>query len=84
MKMSEVNMIFYDLIDHLYLHLSATEKLSFNLIEKCGDINPLFTEQWLNKIHHCKSLYLFKIYILPFITWLDHSILEELVVARSH
>ena len=80
MKMSEVNTIFYDLIDHLYLYLSATEKLPFDLIGKCSDINPLFTEQWLKKI---KSLHLFKIYLLPFITWLDHSILKELVIASG-
>ena len=79
MKMSEVNMIFYDLIDHLYLHLSAIEKLPFDL-RKYNDTNPLFTEQWLKKI---ESLFLFKIYLLPFITWLDHFILKELVVASS-
>ena len=80
MKVSEVNMIFYDLIDHLYLHLSATEKLPFDLIGKCSDINPPCTKWWLKKI---KSLHLFKIYLLPFITWFDHSILKELVVASG-
>ena len=79
MKMSEVNMIFYDLIDHLYLHLSAIEKLPFDL-RKYNDTNPLFTEQWLKKV---ESLFLFKIYLLPFITWLDHFILNELVVASG-
>ena len=79
MKISEVNIIFYDLIDHLYLHLSVMEKLPFDL-NKYRDINPLFTEKRLKKI---KSLYFFKIYLLPFITWLDHSILKELVVASG-
>ena len=79
MKISEINMIFCDLIDHLYLHLSVMEKLPFDL-RKYSDINPLFTEQWLKKI---KTLYLFKIYLLQFITWLDHSILKELVVASG-
>ena len=79
MKMSQVDMLFYDLIDHLYLHLSATEKLPFN-IETYSSINPLFTKQWLGRI---KSLYLFKIYLLPFMTWLNHSILKELVIASG-
>ena len=79
MKISEVNITFYDLIDHLYLHLSVMEKLPFDL-SKYSDINPLFTEQWLKKI---KSLYLFKIYLLSFITWLDHPILKELVEASG-
>ena len=81
MKMSEVNMLFYDLIDHLYLNLVAIENV--DLIEKCSNINPLFTEQWLKNLCDCNSLYLFKIYLLPFITWLDHSILEELVEASG-
>ena len=80
MKISEVNMIFYDLIDHLYLHLSVMEKLPVDL-RKYSDINSLCTEQQLKKI---KSLYLFKIYLLPFITWLDHSTLKELVVASGN
>ena len=79
MKISEVNMIFCDLIDHLYLHLSVMEKLPFDP-RKYSDVNPLFTEEQLKKI---KSLYLFKIYLLQFITWLDHSILKELVVASG-
>ena len=81
--MSEVNLVFYDLIDHLYLHLSAREKFSFDLYKTCSDINPPFIEQWLKRISGCKSLHLFKIYLLPFMTWLDHSILKELVAASG-
>ena len=77
MKLSDVNIVFYDLIDHLYLCLTATEKCSFNF----SDINPLFTKQWLKKL---KSLHLFKMYLLLFITWFDHSILKELVVASCN
>ena len=80
MKMSEVHMVFYDLVDHLFLHLCATEKLSFDVIRKC----TVNLEQWLRKISSCKSLHLFKIYLLPFITWLDHSILKDLVVASGN
>ena len=83
MKISEINIIFHNLIDHLCLHLSAAEKLSFDLIGKCSDINLPFTELWLKKINTCKSFYLFKMYLLPFITWLDHDILNELVAASG-
>ena len=79
MKISEINMIFNDLIDHLLLYLSAAENLSFDL-SKCSDVNSLFTEKHLQKV---KSFYLLKIYLLPFVTWLDHSILNELVVASG-
>ena len=82
MKVSEVNLIFNDLVDHLYLNLSATEKLSFDLIGKCRNINSQ-QGKWYDRIIHCKSLFLFKIYLLPLITWLDHSILKDLVVASG-
>ena len=83
MEISEVNVIFNDLIDFLYLNLSATEKFSFDLIGKCNDINSSFMGKWCNEIFDCKSLFLFKIYLLPLITWLDHSILNDLVVASG-
>ena len=83
MRESEVHMIFNDLVDHLYLNLSATEKFSFNLIEKCIDINSSFIKQYHERICDCKSLFLFKILLSPFITWFDHSILQDLVVASD-
>ena len=82
MKMSEVHMIFYDLVDHLHLHLCAIKKFSFDVIRECV-VNSPFTEQWLRKIGSCKSLYLYKIYLLPYTTWLDHSILKDLVEASG-
>ena len=80
MKVSEVNIIFNDLIDYLFLNLSATEKFSFDLI---GDCSSPFTKQWCERIHGSKSLFLFKVHLSPFITWFDHSILKALVVASS-
>ena len=75
MKASEVNIIFYNLIDYLYLHLSATEKISFDLSKHCN-VNQMDLKQWLKKMN---SLYLFKIYVLQFVTWFDYSILKDLV-----
>ena len=83
MKVSEVNMIFNDLVDHLYLNLSAAEKFSFDLIGKCTDINSSFVKLWHEKITDCKSLFLFKILLLSFITWFDHSVLKDLVLASD-
>ena len=77
--MSEIDIVFYDLINHLYLQLFATEKLPFD-VETYSNINPPFTKQLFGKI---KSLYLFKIYLLPFVTWLDHSVLKELVITSG-
>ena len=39
---------------------------------------PLFTDQFFSKLINCKSVFLLKILLLPFMSWLDHSILKEL------
>ena len=83
MKVSEVDMIFDNLIDHLYLNLSATKKFLFDLIGICSDINSPRIQKWRDKIFDCKSLFLFKIYLLPLITLFDHSILKDLVEASG-
>ena len=81
--------MFFDLIDKLMLLLSATEKLPFDLFDLCHDLNacdsiPLFTAKCLQRFSNCKSVFCFKISLLPYITWLDHSILNELVAASGN
>ena len=80
--------MFLDLVDKLMLMLSTTEKLPFDLFNMCRDLNAcdsisLFTPKCLQRFSNCKSTFCFKISLLPFITWLDHSILNELVVASG-
>ena len=41
---------------------------------------PLFGEELLKKIDQCKSYLLLKVLLLPYITWLDYSILQHLVL----
>ena len=40
---------------------------------------PLFSEKLLKKFDDFKSYYLLKVLLLPYVTWLDHSILQRLV-----
>ena len=56
------------------------------LAEKCcalmaSDIHniKLFTDSFIKKLFKCSHSSLFKIYLLPFITWFDYTILKELV-----
>ena len=89
MTPGKVNQMFFDLIDHLILRLSETDKLYFDLSHKlqtlkASDSDILFTDQFLQLIANSKSLYLFKSYLLPFITWFDHSILNELLEASGN
>ena len=85
MEPSHVHLQFFDLIDTIILLLSATDKLSFDIVTKCfslmaSDIHniPLFVEPFLSKLVSCKSVFLLKILLLPFLSWFDHSILKEL------
>ena len=71
------------------LLLSAMEKLPFDLFNLCHDLNacdsiPLFTAKCLERFSSCKSIFCFKTSLLPFITWLDHSILNKLVAATGN
>ena len=82
--------MFLDLIDKLILGMFATDVFPCNLINECYKLmasknckHLLFTEEFLSKLVTCKSLFLFKIYLLPYMTWFDHSILEELVSATK-
>ena len=65
--------------------MSATDKISFDFADKCRSLMasdthniPLFTDQFLSKLINCKSVFLLKILLLPFLSWLDHSILREM------
>ena len=70
------------------LLLSTAKKLPFDLFHLFHGLNacdsiPLFTEKSLQRFLNCKSGFYFKIFLLPFITWLDHSILNELISASG-
>ena len=41
----------------------------------------LFTDSFIKKLLKCSQSNLLKVYLLPFITWLDNTILRELVTA---
>ena len=45
---------------------------------------PLFGEKLVKKFDNCKSYFLLKLLFLPYITWLDHSILERLVLSSQN
>ena len=83
-NLSALRFKFFDLVDKLMSLLSAVEKLPFDLFKLCHDLKasdsiPLFSPKYMQRFSNCKSVFNFKIYLLPFITWFDHSILNELV-----
>ena len=45
---------------------------------------PLFGEKTLRQLDSCKSYFLLKIILLPYVTWFDHALLKHLVsVSKS-
>ena len=85
MEPSHLHLRFFDLVDKIILLLSAADKISFDFASKCHSLMasdthniPLFTEAFVNKLINCKSVFLLKVLLLPFLSWCDHSILKEL------
>ena len=90
MKPSHVHLHFLDIIDKITVLLSAADKVTFDVADKCRSLMasdthniPLFTDPFLSKLTNCKSVFLLKILLLPLLSWLDHSILKELVVGSD-
>ena len=61
------------------------------LVKQCGTIMasdvhniPLFTPDFMSKLDSCTYPFIFKIYLLPFMSWFDHSILKELVESSNY
>ena len=78
-----MNTIFLEVIDTLIAQVEAVD-IEF-LADKChtlmaSDIHniKLFTDSFIKKLFKCSHSNLFKIYLLPFNTWLDNTILREL------
>ena len=74
------------MINKLALQLHTAD-MKF-LVDRCRTLMAnnthnikLFTGNFINKMYKCPSPSLLKIHLLPFITWLDNTILIELVTA---
>jgi len=74
----------------MLLQLSAAELITFDLVQVCSglmasDVHhiPLFSDDFLCALKNSKSCFLLKQLLLPHMTWLDHSILRQLVLASN-
>ena len=76
--------MFLDLIDKLILHLFTADVIMLvNNLDKlmASDTHniSLFGVSLIEKMKNNPYPFMFKIYLLPFMSWFDHSILRELV-----
>ena len=81
--------MFLDLVDALVTEMSTTDVAV--LANKCGtlmasDVHqiPLFTKEFMNKLTNCVYPFIFKMYLLPYMSWLDCSLLNQLVNFTSN
>ena len=79
---------FLDLVDDLVMQMSTADVAV--LVKQCGtmmasDVHniPLFTPNFMSKLDNCTSPFILKIYLLPFMSWFDCSILKELVESSN-
>ena len=70
---------------------AAYDRITFNWINKCQSLSvsselymPLFKPEHINMLTDCTSPLMLKNWLLPFVTWLDHSVLAELVKASNN
>ena len=78
---------FLDLIDKLTLLMSTADVVI--LINQCDKLMAnsqiaLFSASFIETLKHNPYPYFFKMYLLPFVTWFDHSILKELVKSSKN
>ena len=76
--------MFLDLIDKLILHLFTADVIMLvNSLDKlmANDAHniPLIDASLIERMKNKPYPFIFKIYLLPFMSWFDHSILRELV-----
>ena len=76
--------MFLDLIDKLILHLFTADVIMLvNHLDKlmASDTRniSLFDVSLIEKMKYNPYPFMFKVYLLPFMSWFDHSILRELV-----
>ena len=78
----ELHLRFLDLIDKLIVHMFTADVIM--LVDKlcnlmASDVDRLFDVSLIKKMKNNPYPFLFKIYLLPFVSWFDHAILNELV-----
>ena len=81
--------MFLDLVDALVTEMSTTDVAV--LANKCGtlmasDVHqiPLFTQEFMNKLTNCIYPFVLKMYLLPYMSWLDCCLLKQLVNFTSN
>ena len=83
------NIQFLDLIDKLVTQMSTADVVY--LANKCCTLTSddhhkitLFTPNFVNKLINCIYPFVFKVYLLPYISWFNCSILRQLIIFSAN
>ena len=86
LQFKDINTAFFELVDKLAAQLHTVD-IEF-LADKCRTLMAsevhnikLFTDSFVKKLFKCSLPSLLKIHLLPFVSWLDQSVLTELATA---
>ena len=81
----KLQLMFLYLIDKLTIQMSTNDVAmlanQFHKIMACDEVDKitLFNVSFRQKLNYNPFPFIFKVYLLPFMSWFDHSILKELV-----
>lgn len=76
-----LRLMFLDLVDKVIMQMSTADvakKLSTVMASDIHQI-PLFTTEFIRKLSSCVSPFIFKVYMLPYMSWFDYFVLKQLV-----
>ena len=81
--------MFLDCLDKLVKLISRADIVT--LANKCGTLMasvvhriPLFTTEFINKLISCTYSFVFKIYLLHYMSWFDYCLLKRLVIFTNN
>ena len=83
------NIQFLDLVDKLFTPMSTANVVY--LANKCCALTSddhrkitLFTPDFVNKLINCITPFVFKVYLLPYISWFNCAILRQLLIFSAN
>ena len=72
--------MFLDLVDKVIMQISTVDVAKNLSTVMASDVHQilLFTPDFISKLINCVSPLIFKVYLLPYMSWFDYSILKQM------
>ena len=78
--------MFLELVDKVIKQMSIVDVAKKLKTVMASDIHqiPLFASEFISKLINCVSPFIFKVYVLPYMSWFDYHFLKQLVNFSSN